>query len=245
MSVPLTPSISKTPSRSPSSSPYLSGTAAASTNGPSASSLTPSRASSHAQALHEISSLLDELTSEYTHNQDELQLILKITANHKHAQQLNKKKTAEMKDVILDMNNYIYNLQKQTLTPPSLPLKQQQVLLNSQKEKINQNIQQLCNEVEKVQVRNMDIDKQKKLLEAQKETTEKQAKAKMPVIAGTMGLYRNFSNIAWDYEAPDNTIKGTFHYERSKKIRPFHFDATALSNVDVADQLWNMMSADE
>lgn len=55
-----------------------------------------------------------------------------------------------------------------------------------------------------------------------------------------LSLFANISRIAWKYG--DSQVAGTVSDRQRSDLRPFSFDAAAMSDFDVANRLWEVVA---
>lgn len=203
---------------------------------------TPSAAYQHQQSLQETFTVLGELTHEFKNHADECALIAKLLSKKKEIAQILSSKQSTMRDLIGELTQQVDDLKSVTSQPFNIGLQQQQQLLQEKKSIVTQQISDMMKEIERLEAAGVEMSKQKSQLQQQKLTCETQKSKSMPSMAGTMGLYRNFSSIAWDYDVDQaSCVKGTFHFDRSQTIKRFQFDRREMSDFDIANQLWSMM----
>jgi len=222
--------------------------------------LTPSAAQAHAQSLHETFTVLSELIHEYRNSTDECALIARLLAAKQSVRAEMAHKNAQMKELIEGLTVRVEGLTTATSQPASVGLQQQQQLLLQKKATLSSQISALTLELERLEATGAAVDGARRALAAQKAESEAAARRKMPAMAGTMGLYRNFSSIAWDYDVDEDVmVKGTFHFDgkssaaataaapaaapAAPSVKSFQFSRKEMSDFDIANQLWDMMEA--
>jgi len=213
--------------------------------------LTPSAHHQHQQSLHETFTVLNELIQEFKNCSDETSLISRMLSSKKQIGQLLSKRDGEMKELVESLTAQVDELSAATSHPPSIGLQQTQQVLNEQKQMVTNQIASLMAEVERLEAEGARLEEEKVALLKAKAECEANKSKSLPSLAGTMGLYRNFSSIAWDYDADEEThVKGTFHFDgrsssssksQLQRVQPFDFDRRQLSDFEIANKLWAMM----
>ena len=230
--------------------------------------LTPSGAAAHAQSMQETFTVLHELCAEFKNHAEEATLVSKIGATKANIRAELAAKQRAMQEQIERLTAQRDQLLEDTAHPLAETLQAHQSELESARATHLASIATLNAEVARLESSKSVLEFGSEQLAAQKIQSIHSHQQDLTAKAGAVSLYRNFSSLAWDDDAPAGVVRGTFHFEGSKpvqsgaktmgaqqqqqqqqqpqqakgpSIKSFEFDRSQTDAFDIANQLWSMI----
>ena len=226
--------------------------------------LTPSASAAHAQSMQETFTVLHELFHEFKNHSDESALVGKIGAMKASIRAELAAKQRMMQEQIERITAQRDELIEDTAHPLAESLQAHQSELESARASHLASIATLNAEIARLEGSKAALESGAGQLAAQKVQSIQSHQKDLTEKAGAVSLYRNFSSLAWDYDAPAGVVRGTFHFEGSKpqqqqqgaktqgqqqqqakgpSVKSFEFDRNQTDAFDIANQLWGMIDA--
>lgn len=216
--------------------------------------LTPSAAAAHAQSMQETFTVLHELFHEFKNHSDESALVARLGAMKASIRAELAAKQRAMQTELERLTALRDQLLEQTAHPLAETLQAHQAELESTRAAHLASIASLNAEIARLESNKASLEAGAGQLQSQKAAAAQAHQKDLTEKAGAVSLYRNFSSLAWDYDAPAHLVKGTFHFEGQSKpaagaeakgpsVKSFEFDRNQTDAFEIANQLWSMIDA--
>lgn len=191
--------------------------------------------------------LLDQMGRVLNEN-DDAELVARLLAARDDTKAVCARKEAAMKEIVRSLCGEVEKLKDETADPPERKWQEQQEALREQREGVERTIEEFEGVVGEEQRKLAEVAEGEAREEATFEEERARTVVQVPAIKSTLKLFKNTTNIVWDYEFKDE-VKGFVHMPHSKEVRAFHLtpqtEVSSRKRQDVANFLWDLMWEDQ